>query len=61
MRWQLERRDKLQGLLCKAPEAAKEKIEATILFHDEMKMQGFSSLKQIGGGEVIGDPSAGMA
>ena len=61
MRWQHSRRDKLLSLLESAPTKAKAKVNATIEFHDKMVQNELASLKQIGGGRVIGDPTGGAA
>ena len=61
MPWQVKRRDKLLALLDSAPEIAKNKVMATLKFHDQMVSREFASLTQIGGGRVFGDPTGGTA
>lgn len=61
MRWQHPRRYKLLSLHEEAPDKAKAKVQATIDFHDKMVNDDCASLKQIGGGRVLGDPTGETA
>jgi len=60
MRWRVDGRERLSGLLDSAPTAARSKVQATLQFHDEMQSRGSASLSQIGKGRVFGDPTGGM-